>query len=37
MTIGMHELRQNRLAFWIWTGVIGFLLAACVFLFPESA
>ena len=35
MTIGMHELRQNRLAFWIWTGVIGFLLAVCVFLFPE--
>ena len=35
MTIVRHELRQGRLSFWIWTGVIGFLLAVCIFLFPE--
>ena len=35
MTIFRHELRQGRTALWIWTGSIGFLLAICVFLFPE--
>lgn len=35
MTIVKHELRQGKLAFLIWTGSIGFLLAVCVFLFPE--
>ena len=35
MTIVRHELRQGRTSFLIWTGAIGFLLAVCVFLFPE--
>lgn len=35
MTMVKHELRQGRNSFLIWTGVIGFLLAVCVFLFPE--
>ena len=35
MTIIKHELRQGKLSFLIWTGAIGFLLAICVFLFPE--
>ena len=35
MTIVKHELRQGKLAFLIWTGAIGALLATCVFLFPE--
>ena len=35
MTIVKHELRQGKLSFWIWTLSIGFLLAVCVFLFPE--
>lgn len=35
MTIVKHELRQSRLPFWIWTGAIGFMLAVCIFLFPE--
>ena len=35
MTIVRHELRQGRTAFWIWTASVGFLLATCVFLFPE--
>ena len=35
MTLMKHELRQGRTAFLIWTGSIGFLLAVCIFLFPE--
>lgn len=35
MTIVKHELRQGRISFWIWAASIGFLLATCVFLFPE--
>lgn len=35
MTLVKHELRQSRASFWIWTASIGFLLAVCVFLFPE--
>ena len=35
MTLVKHELRQGRVSFWIWTASIGFLLAICVFLFPE--
>lgn len=35
MTVFKHELRQGRIAFCIWTAVIGTLLAVCVFLFPE--
>lgn len=35
MTLVKHELRQGKTAFLIWTASIGFLLAICVFLFPE--
>ncbi len=35
MTLVKHELRQNRTSFLIWTASIGFLMAVCVFLFPE--
>ncbi len=35
MTVVRHELTQGRLAFFIWTGAIGFLLSICIFLFPE--
>ena len=35
MTILRHELRRCRVPFWIWTGAIGFLLAVCIFLFPD--
>ena len=35
MTLVRHECRQARISFFIWTGVVGFLLAVCVFLFPE--
>lgn len=35
MTLIKHELRQGRIPFLIWTASVGFLLAVCVFLFPE--
>lgn len=35
MTLVKHELKQGKNAFFIWTASIGFLLAICVFLFPE--
>lgn len=35
MTLLRHELKQGRIPFFIWTASIGFLLAVCVFLFPE--
>lgn len=35
MTIVKHELKMGKLSFLIWTGGIAFLLAVCVFLFPE--
>ena len=35
MTVIKHELRQGRTSFVIWTASIGFLLAVCIFLFPE--
>lgn len=35
MTLLRHELKQGRNSLIIWTTAIGFLLAICVFLFPE--
>lgn len=35
MNIVKHELRRGRTALLIWTGTIAFLLAVCIFLFPE--
>lgn len=35
MTIIRHELKQGLVSLLIWTASIGFLLAVCVFLFPE--
>lgn len=35
MTIVKHELRQGKISLLLWTGSIGFLLAVCIFLFPE--
>ncbi len=35
MTLVKHELRRGKTTFLIWTASIGFLLAVCVFLFPE--
>lgn len=35
MTIIRHELKQSRISMIIWTVAIGFLLAVCIFMFPE--
>ena len=35
MTLVKHELKQDKISFLIWTVSIGFLLAICIFLFPE--
>lgn len=35
MTIVKHELKQGKTSFFIWMVSIGFLLAVCIFLFPE--
>lgn len=35
MTLVKHELKQGKASFLIWTASIGFLLAICIFLFPE--
>ena len=35
MTILKHELRRDRLSLTVWTAAIGFLIAVCIFLFPE--
>lgn len=35
MIIVKHELRQGRTTFFIWTLSIAFLMAVCIFLFPE--
>ena len=35
MTIFLHELRRNRLALCIWSAAIAFMLAVCVFIYPE--
>ena len=35
MTVFKLELRQGKTALIVWTAAIGFLLAVCIFLFPE--
>lgn len=35
MTLFKHELRQNRTSLLIWTGAITFMLAICIFIYPE--
>ena len=35
MTLLKHELRQNRISLIIWTGAITFMLAICIFIYPE--
>lgn len=37
MTLFLHEIKRNRLSLIIWTSVISFMLAVCVFIYPEMA
>ena len=35
MTLFKHELKQGKKSLIIWTVAIGFLMAVCVFMFPD--
>ena len=35
MTLFKHELKQNRISLLIWTSAITFMLAICIFIYPE--
>ncbi len=35
MTLIKHELKQGQATLLIWTSVIGFMLAACILIYPE--
>lgn len=35
MTLFLHETKQNRLAFLIWTFSIALMLLICMMMFPE--
>ncbi|MBO4562190.1 MAG: ABC transporter permease subunit [Clostridia bacterium] len=35
MTIVRHELKRGRTGFIIWTSIIGFMLAVCIFIYPQ--
>lgn len=37
MTLIKHELKQSKISFLIWTASIGFLMATCIFLYPEMS
>ena len=37
MTLFVHELKSSKISLIIWSGVIAFLLAVCVFIYPEMA
>ena len=37
MTIFLHELKRGKISLIIWSGIIAFLLAVCVFIYPELA
>lgn len=35
MALFFHEMRSNRISLMIWTLVLAFMLAVCVFIYPE--
>lgn len=35
MILTRHELRRGRIALIIWTGVLSFMLALCIFIYPQ--
>ncbi|MBQ7847482.1 MAG: ABC transporter permease subunit [Clostridia bacterium] len=37
MTLFFHELKRNSLSLMVWSGAIAFMLAVCVFIYPEMA
>ena len=37
MPIMLFEIKRNRLSMIIWSAVLSFLIAVCVFIYPEIA
>lgn len=37
MTVFLNELKRGRLSFLIWTLAISFMLAVCIFIYPEMS
>ena len=37
VAVFFHELKRNRLSLVIWSGVIAFMLAVCVIIYPEMS
>ncbi len=37
MTVFKHEMKRGKLSLIIWTAVIAFMLAVCVFIYPEMS
>lgn len=37
MTVLVHELRQGRLSFMVWTGAITLMLGVCILIYPEMS
>ena len=37
MTLFFHELKRGKISLIIWSSIIAFLLAVCVFIYPEMA
>ena len=35
MTLFLHEIKRNKLSLIIWSAAISFMLAVCVFIYPE--
>ena len=35
MTLFWHEIKRNKLSLIIWSAAISFMLAVCVFIYPE--
>ena len=37
MTLFFHELKRGKISLIIWSSIIAFLLAVCIFIYPEMA
>ena len=37
MTVFKHEMKRGKLSLIIWTAIIAFMLAVCVFIYPEMS
>lgn len=37
MTVLLHELRRSRISLTVWSGALSFMLAVCIFIYPEMS